>query len=172
MYPTRAKRLVWLVAMLTLSTASFALKEDKMQVMQLHANTADLNQETHRGVYLGHIALDQGTTHIRAAEAMTEGNQHHHLTQATIKGDTHSQAHYWAIPAPGKSPMHAYADIIHYYPEQHLIELIGNARVTQGGDSFSAPKIRYDTLHQHVLSEYQGQMRTTIVIHPEQHTHE
>lgn len=149
-------------------TTCFALQEDRTQIMQLSANAADLNQQTHQGVYSGAVQLDQGTTHVRCAEAITEGNEKNQLVKAIIKGDQNAQAHYWTDTALNKPPLHAYADIIYYYPERHLIELVGHATIEQGTDSFSAPKISYDTLHQHVLSETdKTKARTTIIFRPE-----
>ncbi len=144
-----------------------AMPDDREKIMSLSADTADLSQETHRGEYQGHVELDQGTTHLRAARAVTEGNQQNKLVVAIAEGDKENQAHYWTQTALDKPLLHAYADSIRYYPDKHLIELIGNARVEQGNDSFSAPKIRYDTLKQHVLSQSDGKSRTLIVIHPE-----
>jgi lipopolysaccharide export system protein LptA len=134
--------------------------------MQLSAGSADLNQQDHRGIYIENVKLDQGTTHIRAAKAVTEGNSKNQLTKAIIHGNKETQAHYWTLTDTKKPPMHAFADIIYYYPAKHIITLVGNARVEQGEDSFSAPSITYDTLHQHVISKSDGQGPTTIVIHP------
>ena len=147
----------------------FALADDRAKVMELHAHSADLNHQTHRGIYTGDVEVDQGSTHIRATEAITEGNVKNQLVKAVIKGSASLQVHYWALTAIDKPPMHAYADTINYYPARHLIELIGNARVEQGNDSFSAPKISYDTLNQHVISKGNNQERTTIIIHPGKH---
>ena len=149
------------------NTAPFALPNDRDQILQLRADSADINQQTHKGIYLGDVQLDQGSTHIRAHEAITTGNEKNQLTLAVIKGNKSAQAHYWTIPAADKPPMHAYADTINYYAERHLIELIGNARVEQGGNSFSAPEITYDTEAQHVVSKASGTARTTIIFHPE-----
>lgn len=149
---------------------SYALPEDSQQVLNLLANSADLNQQTHRGVYLGDVQLDQGSTHVRAAEAITEGNEKNQLIKAIAKGNSEAQAHYWALTAADKPPLHAYADNIYYYPERHLIELVGNARVEQGENVFSAPKISYDTVAQHVMTQSDATMRTTIIIHPEKKT--
>ena len=147
----------------------FALTEDRTQIMEVHARSADLNHQTHRGIYSGDVEVDQGSTHIRAAEAITEGNLKNQLVKAIIKGNRKTQAHYWALTAADKPPMHAYADTINYYPGKHLIELIGNARVEQGNNSFSAPHISYDTIHQHVISKGNGQEQTTIIIYPGKH---
>ena len=159
-----------LSTLLILSNATFALPEDRNQIVQLRAGSADINQQTHQGIYLDDVQLDQGTTHIRATEATTTGNQKNQLILAVIKGNKRDQAHYWTLPAPDKPMVHAYADTIKYYPDRHMIELIGSARVEQGNNSFSASKITYDTLAQHVVSESSGTARTIIIFHPEKHS--
>lgn len=147
-----------------------AMPDDRNQLLQLSADSADLNQQTHRGEYIGRVELDQGSTHLRASKAITDGNEQNKLVLATALGDSKNQAHFWTQTAIDKPLLHAYADTIRYYPERHVIELIGNARVEQGGNSFSAPKITYDTLAQHVISDNNGKQRTTIIIHPEKKT--
>ena len=161
--------MVKIIIFLLFSNLCFAMPDDRTQPMQLRAGSADLDQQAHRGIYIKDVAIDQGTTHIRAAEAMTEGNDKNQLIKAIIKGNKTMQAHYWTLASADKPLVHAYADCINYYPNNHLIELIGNARVEQGTDSFSAPKISFDTLHQHVMSKSEDQGRTTIIIHPGQH---
>lgn len=134
--------------------------------MQLSAGTADLDQQQHRGVYIGKVEFDQGTTHIRAAKAITEGDSKNQLTKAIIEGNKAEQAHYWTTTDIKKPPMHAFADTIYYLPAEHLIKLIGHARIEQGDNSFSGPHITYDILHHHVISKSDGQGPTTIVFHP------
>lgn len=158
------------IFLLSLTNPTFALPEDRDQIVHLRAGSADIDQQSHKGIYLGDVQLDQGTTHIRAAEAITTGNDKNQLILAEIKGNKKTQAHYWTLPEVNKPLMHAYADIIKYHPESHLIELIGNARVEQENNSFSAPKITYDTEAQHVVSESSATARTTIIFHPEKHT--
>ena len=157
---------VYCILLFLIANHCFALPDDRLKVTQLQAGSADLNQQTHRGVYLGNVQLDQGTTHIRATRAITEGNAKNQLVKAVIKGNQTTQAHYWTLTAADKPPLHAYADTIYYYPERHIIELIGHAKVEQGDDSFAAPEISYDTLHQHIISNKDGKNRTMIIIHP------
>jgi len=159
-----------LSTLLLCTNITFALPTDKDQIVELRAGSADINQQTHKGIYLDDVQLDQGSTHIRAHKAITTGNEKNQLILAVIKGNQNAPAHYWTIPAENKPPMHAYADTMNYYPERHLIELIGNARVEQGNNSFAAPAITYDTLGQHIVSKSTGTARTTIIFHPEKHT--
>lgn len=155
------------IVLLIAFTPVFAMPDDRNQTAQLNANSADLNQQTHSGEYKGDVQFDQGTTHLRAVRAITKGNQQNKLTFAAAFGDTSSPAHYWEQIAIDKPLLHAYAQEIRYYPERHLIELVGEARVIQGNDSFSAPKISYDTLKQHVVTQSDGKQRTIIIFHPE-----
>ncbi len=165
----KQRNLCYIFALLCFINQSRALPTDKNQIVELRAGSADINQQTHQGVYLNDVQLDQGTTHIRAHKAITTGNEKNQLILAVIKGNSKAQAHYWTLVAEHKPPMHAYADTITYYPERHLIQLVGNAKVEQGNNSFSAPEITYDIQAQHVVSHASSTARTTIIFHPEKH---
>lgn len=160
-------RLLALWSLLLRSQVLLALPEDRYQLAHLAADVADLNQKTHYGEYHGNVQLDQGTTHLRAATAQTQANAQNKLLFAFAKGDNQEQAHYWVKPAINKPTLHAFADAIRYYPQRHLIELIGNARIVQGNNSFSAPKIHYNMRTQHIVSQTDGKTRTTIIVYPE-----
>ncbi len=156
-----------LLLLFMFSSSAYALTEDKEKIMHVMADSADLSQQEHKGIYTGNVELVQGTTNLQAAKAVTLGNEKNQLVVAIASGTEGKQAHYWTITDPNKPPVHAYADTIRYYPLRHLIELIGNARVEQGENSFSAAKISYDTVKQHVLSQGNDSRRITIIYHPE-----
>lgn len=166
MLKTKRLQLFALLALVLTSSVCLALPDDREKVLELAADQADLNQQTHRGEYTGNVQLDQGSSHLRAAHAITEGDKQNKLVMAEADGDQKDPAHFWTLTAVDKPPLHAYADTIRYFPDRHLIELIGHALVTQGDNSFSAPKISYDTVEQHVISKSDGKTRTTIIIHP------
>ena len=166
MFQLVAKPIFITLFMLVAFSAS-ALTTDKEKVMHVMADSADLNQHEHKGTYIGNVELVQGTSNLHASKAITHGNEKNQLVLAIANGVKGQQAHYWTTTDPKKPPFHAYADVIRYYPLRHVIELIGNAHVEQGKDSFSAAKISYDTVKQHVLSHGEGKKRITIIIHPE-----
>jgi len=155
-----------LLTTLFCSTVVFSLESDQKKPLLLSANSAEFSNKTHKGIYIGKVQLDQGTTHLKAHEATTYANEKNQLTLAIAKGLKETQAHYWTITDEKKPPLHAFANTIKYYPGKHLIELIGNAKVTQGDDSYQAPIITYDTLNQHVVSKANKYGRTTIIVHP------
>lgn len=156
-------RLVWfLMSMLPL--AAYALPDDREAIVHVGADTAALNHITRTGTYVGHVTLDQGSTHVRAAYASTTGNMQNQLILAVARGNASKQAHVWTQPTPDKPVLHAYADTIRYLPLRHRIELIGHARLTQGTHVFAAPHIEYDTVLQHVTTQKNDHERTTIII--------
>lgn len=159
--------LAWIALLFLTCQTVLALPNDREKKLELSANSADLNQQTHQGEYFGQVNLAQGTTHLTAFKAITQGNKKNKLVLAVAFGNAKEQAHYWTQTALDKPLLHAYADIIRYYPERHLIELTGNARVVQGENSFAGAKISYDTLQQHVTSKSDGKTRILIIIHPE-----
>jgi lipopolysaccharide export system protein LptA len=158
--------------LITVSMAGYALPSDKKKVMHVTADSADLNQQNHKGTYTGNVEFIQGTTNLHASNAITQGNDKNQLTLAIANGTKGKQAHYWTEPGANKPLFHAYADTIRYYPILHLIKLIGNAHIEQGTNSLSAAKITYDTVKQHVVSQSDGKTRTTIILYPEKNQHE
>ena len=148
--------------------ASFALETDTQQPLELKANSADINQSSHIGTYTDGIEFDQGTTHIRADKAITKTDANNKLTEAVIYGNKSSQAHYWSQMEKDKPELHAYADIIKYYPEKKVIKLIGHSRIKQGENSFTAPKITYNIDKRHIVSSSMAnqKQKTVIIFHP------
>ncbi len=156
-----------LIIILSISLKTEALPEDKNKPIHLAADYADLNQQCHLGKYHGNIHFEQGSTHLQAATAITQGDEKNKIIFAIARGNKTLQAHYWAQSALDKPILHAYANIIRYYPERHLIELEGQAKIIQGKNFFAAEKIRYDTLQQQVILKNTGQNRTMMIIYPE-----
>lgn len=152
---------------MTITVTGFALPSDKEKIIHVTADSADLNQLNHKGIYTGNVEFTQGTINLHASNAITQSNTKNQLTLAIANGSNGKQAHYWKQADPNKPPFHAYADTIRYYPLRHLIELIGNARVAQGPNSLSAAKITYDTLKHHVISQGNEKTRTIIILYPE-----
>lgn len=155
-----------LILGLVCSQVTWALPEDEKEPATMAANTADINQLSHKGVYTGDVQYDQGTRHLRADKAVTLSDDKNKLIFANVFGTVQEPAHYWELTAKEKPLMHAYANEIKYYPKKNRIEFIGNAKIMQGDDSFSAPKIIFNTVSQHVITEKKGQERTVIIIHP------
>lgn len=156
-----------LILWICFSLSAFALKTDRYQVIHVDADSADLDQKNHIGTYTGHVIFNQGTTHLYAAKATTQGNEKNELILAVAEGDAKDQVHFETKTDADKPPMHAFADKIRYIPAKHVIELHGHAKVSQGTNTFSAPLIIYDTEKQQVLSRRDEHNRISIIFHPD-----
>jgi lipopolysaccharide export system protein LptA len=130
--------------------------------IHIEANFASVNAGTHQHRFQEKVHIDETHQHLRAAWLEVTTDAHHQLTSAVARGDRHTRVHLWSTE---KSPtLHAYADEVQYFPQIHQVIFIGHAHLSQGKNSFSAPKIVYDTLTQHVESEGLGHGRTTIIL--------
>jgi len=152
-----------------LSTTLHALTEDKQYPVNLQAERISFNQRTHQTRCTNNVRLDQGSTHLRAARAMALIDEHHHLKLAIAKGDHKTQAHAWTTFTLDKPDVHAWADVIRYYPRTERLILLGHARLMQEPNTFLAPKITYDMKNHHVITSTQGTDRTHIVIERPSH---
>lgn len=145
---------------------AYSLESDREQVIYLRADSANINNVTRKGIYKGHVELNQGTTHLRANVAKTLMDKKNQLVETIALGTKEKQAHYWTLSDPNKPELHAFANTIKFYPKKNKVILIGKARVIQGEDSYTAPQIEYDTITQHVVSTASKYGKTTILIHP------
>jgi lipopolysaccharide export system protein LptA len=147
-----------------------ALPEDKQAVLEIRSGQVKFDQKNHCGIFIDQVELDQGSTHVRAFKVITETNEKNALRKAIMIGNIDQPAHYWTLMSQDKPVLHAYADRIEYYPEDHIIKLIGQAHIEQGTNSFSATTITLNTETQKVQAKSQKDKRTLIIFHSEPHT--
>jgi len=146
-------------------TQSIALTEDKTLPITLNASIVDVSQKKGIGIYQGGVALDQGSSHLRADHAKTFFTEKNKLKRAIAYGILNKQAHCWTLPAKDKPILHAYADKISYFPETQYIVLSGHAKIIQGEDRFTAPIIRYNIAEQRITTKQTAEGRTTLTFH-------
>lgn len=151
---------------LWLPVSALALTSDQQLPMTVQADKADIDHQSGIGIYTGNVVVDQGSSHLQASTAKTITDKSNALTQAIAEGVPGHPAKFRTLTSEDKPELTATAEKIEIYPQQHKIVLLGNAMVTQGTDTFSAPRIEYDTQAQHVVTAPSKTGRTTIVIHP------
>lgn len=159
------KKLILTLLITIFPLTSWALSTDKQQPAYIQADSATLNHKTGVCIYRGHVQLTQGSTTIIADTLTTYLNDQNALQQATAVGQL---ANYTTLPDNTKLPFTAVAQTINYYPIKAAVELIGQAKATQGSDSFAGPKINYDIKQQLVVTPPSQGGRTTIIIQPQQ----
>lgn len=158
-------RTLFLILPFLLSTWAMAASSDKLQTAYVKAHQTTLNYKTKTGIYIGQVKMTQGTTTILADRITTYFNKNDQLEKAVAIGKL---ASYTTLPDNSKLPFTASGEIINYYPIQGYVELIGQAKATQGNDSLAGPHIKYNINQQTVISLPVSTGHTTIIIQPEQ----
>lgn len=156
--------------LLFLSALTFqaeALPTDNQQPATMSANSGIYNRNTGVGVYIGDVAIKQGTTTVNADKVITYNDKTHTVNKAVAIG-INAPAHFQTLPQQGQQILDAYAKEIDYYPQQKLAVLIGNAKVTQGKNVLNSPKIFYDMQKDQVTTTSSPNQRTTMVVQPNQ----
>jgi len=156
---------------ITLACNAFALTTDRSKLVYFSSVHASIDEKTGEGHYTGGVSIDQGSTHLRATDAITMMNEKYEFTRAIAHGGKKKQAHFWTCTSPDKPPLHAYADTLSYYPLENKLELLGNARIIQGENSLQAPVINYDTQAERLMTTASADKAqgTLILIDPKKH---
>jgi lipopolysaccharide export system protein LptA len=142
----------------------FALPTDKDQPMYLTANTGHLNKATGINLFQGNIKVTQGSSILLADTLVLHTNKKNQLIEADAQGNL---ANFSTVTDIKKPRFVGVAQTIQYFPQQRIINLIGDAKATQGPNSYSAPRIEYNIDQQSVVSQASSQGRTTIIIQPQ-----
>ncbi len=148
------------------ATRALALQGDNHQKLAIIADAAIYNYKTGINMYEGHVQVDQGTTHITADRLITKNNAQHQIQEAAAYG-LQSLAHYWTLPKVGEAEMHAYANIIKFYPIESNITLEQKVHVTQGENSFQGELIHYNSNDQTIAVPASQHGRAVIVYNPD-----
>lgn len=128
------------------------------------AGHAWLNNLTHVGIFTDNVHLTRDTKTLYSQQLTLFANQNNQLLKAIAKGEL---AQFIAKPQKNKPSVHAFAQTIEYDPLLAKIVLTGQAKVEQGPNSYSAPKIDYNINQQQVITPHEKNGRVSIVIQPQ-----
>jgi len=169
--PNNAKPALLLACLCGLLAAApaWALKTDKGQPINIHADHADFksdpkNSSNGTGIYTGHVVITQGSIVLHGDKAILHVINND-LSTADVTGDP---ATFVQQPDTGE-PMHGEALEITYDAAKNEIVLITNARLTQtvvqhvtkgfnkgdmpGERLMTADVVHYNTVTQHVVAK-------------------
>jgi len=153
-----------MTALLLCSTAfANTSEEDGKQPIEITSDTGSFDNIKGIAVYEGRVKVTQGSRLLTADRLELHrdaaGNAHKFIA-------TGSPARYQSKTSPDKPLLHAKANTIEYDVQQQLLSLIGDARVEQDHDLYSAPRIEYDQKTGSVHSPSDKKGRTRIIIKP------
>jgi len=146
-----------------------ALPEDSKQKVIIAADHILYNYKTGVNTYEGNVKVDQGTTHITADRLVTKNNERHKMREAIAYGSV-NRAHYWTIPRPNDPVMHAFANVIKFYPLESNVTLEKNVFVQQGDNTFQGELILYNNYDETITVPPSANGHAVVVYNPDQQT--
>jgi lipopolysaccharide export system protein LptA len=155
--------------MLAASPAGHARKSDRSKPINI---TADYSESVSTGndnnvtsVYKGHVIITQGSLIIHAEQATLyiKGGA---IRKATGRGQP---ATFQQQPEGGGKLIHGHAKRIIYHADADTVELIGQAKVTQGRRQVTAETIRYNLTNERVVAnrDQRGRRRVHVIFPPQ-----
>lgn len=148
------------------SSICLALPSDSKEMLHIVSASSNFNYKTGVNEFIGHVIIDQGTTHLTADRVITKNNAQHKIQEAIAYGTT-QLAHYWTTPKTGDTEIHAYAKIIKFYPIESNVTLEQNATVQQGENSFKGELIHYNNNDQTIIVPQLEKSRAVLVYNPD-----
>lgn len=145
--------------LLVISTGAHALSSDKDQPIELAADSVDIDEAHGTSVYKGDVDLRQGSMRLQA-DTVTVQQQSRKPNRVIAVGKVRFQQD------SGKGPIKAKAQKAEYEVDSEVLELTGNARLTQAGDTMSSDRIVYDRVKHKVKAgaAAKGRQRVRITI--------
>ena len=137
------RSLIVLAMLLMANPASWALRSDRNQPINIKADRVEINEKTEISHYQGNVYLKQGTLIINADSVMVylkEGK----LIKIIIDG---TPATFEQKPEDNKDVVQSSAKHMEYYATRQLLILKQDARIIQGANNFSGDFIEYDTMN-------------------------
>jgi lipopolysaccharide export system protein LptA len=151
----------WSLALLWPETARCAGAD---QPITIEADRATINEKEGVSTYSGHVVLTQGGIKITADSVIVHQEQGQ-LTHITAIGSPVKYSQQGETP---EQDIHGQANTMEYFAAEQRLQLLENARLSQGGNSFSGNQIDYDTQREVVTATVSetGKQRVQVTIQP------
>ncbi|UYG08842.1 lipopolysaccharide transport periplasmic protein LptA [Halomonas sp. M4R1S46] len=141
MRPPPATLLALSLAALSLAAGpALALEGDASAPIQVEADRLDLDDRAGTAVYRGDVTITQGSMQLTGERVEIQRNAAGRLTRATATGE---RAYLEQKPAPDEPLVRGWGRTVVYHVAERRIELIDQAELHQGGDTFDGGYLEY-----------------------------
>lgn len=131
------------LSLLSLSTASLSENrpaDEPVEKIQINADHMQMNLESGKSIYRGHVKISQGSLQLTGDEVTLE-QQGDEIDRLTVTG---KPARYKHVTEQGQS-IEAESEHMVYSASQNKLIMTINARLQQPDHQLSSQKITYDT---------------------------
>lgn len=156
-----------LLPLVFISTQTLALPEDRKQPLQVQAQSMQWSNEQQQATYQGDVEVRQGELIIKSTQLTLVRNTNGELQKA-LATSPNNKAYMRDLPNSVKPEVEAWAETIDYLPAKNLVILTGQARLTQGADSFNGHKLTYNLSSQDIQAEQKNTQdsRVEVILTP------
>lgn len=153
-----------LIGIIAPFSASLALAPNREQPITIEADRARISEKQGVSTYSGHVVLTQGAIKINADTIIVHHDQGQ-LTHVTAIG---TPVRYSQQGETKEQDISGEAKTMEYFASEQRLLLLDNAKLTQGGNSFSGNRIDYDTQREVVTAAVSetGTQRVQVTIQP------
>ncbi|WP_069383830.1 lipopolysaccharide transport periplasmic protein LptA [Halomonas caseinilytica] len=147
-----------------------ALEGDASAPIQIEADRLDLDDRAGTAVYQGNVNIQQGSMRLTGSRVEIRRNDAGELSQAIATGD---RAYIEQQPAPDESVVRGWGRRIVYHVAERRMELIDQAELHRGGDTFDGGYLEYFLDRRVVQARssaegVEGNQRVRMTLEPEQ----
>ena len=119
---------------------AYALQSDSKQPIQIEADQGSLDQKNQVTVFSGNVQIKQGSLQMKAQSVRVSQDRSGNQTMLA----TGSPVYFRQQLDGGKGFAEGWGNRAEYNSAQHLVKLIGNAKVQRGGDLAQGEAISYN----------------------------
>lgn len=161
------RQVLSLLFLLVMPALAVSLPADQFQKIHITADATTYNFKNGTTEFQGNVIANQGTTQLTADKVITKTNATHQIEEMIAYGSKTVRAHYSTLARQGDPRMHAYGDIIQYYPLTANVTLQKHVTVKQGENSFQGELILYNMSEQTITVPPTPSGRAVLVYNPD-----
>jgi lipopolysaccharide export system protein LptA len=150
---TRLLTVILATGLLVFTNQSFALKSDKDQPMDIAADRVDIDDNKGISTFRGNVQVTRGTLRISGEVVVVHRTSNGELQRIVATG---KQAMYRQRPDNKPKDVIAHANKIVYKANSEIVDLTTQAKVVQGGDTFSGEHLVYNARQDKVTATGDG----------------
>ncbi|GHB31189.1 lipopolysaccharide transport periplasmic protein LptA [Salinicola rhizosphaerae] len=136
-------QLLVLTALSLPSVSALALESDASAPIEIAADQLEIDDRQGTAVYTGGVDMQQGSMQLKAARVDIQRGSNGQVSQVTAKGSGGERAYLEQKPAPDDELVKGWGDTVIYHAGERRVELVGNAELHQGGDTFDGAYVEY-----------------------------
>lgn len=138
---TRPLTVMLVTSLLFFVSQAHALKSDRDQPMDIAADRVDIDDNKGISTFRGNVLVTRGTLRITGEVVVVHRTAEGELQRIIATGN---QASYQQRPDNKQKDVVAHANRIVYNANSEIVDLTKQARIVQGGDTFSGAHLVYN----------------------------